>query len=99
MATLSHIEYVTAEELSEDDVNWLGGLFGLGETWTEDFAVVCVIENGSPRSYLSLDIDYARMLEAAHEAGQPVELDATVTTEKLPVNRDGWPGHWMGFVE
>lgn len=99
MTILSHVEYVTAEDLGEDDVPWLADLFSLGDSWTEDFAIVCTIEDTGPRGYLTLDLEYARMLEASQEAGIPVDLSPQVAAEKMPIHREGWPAHWLGFVE
>ena len=100
MATLSHVEYITTDEHDPDTITWLASLLGLGEEWPGDrqFAIVCVTDDGSPIGYLTEDINYARMLEDSLQHG-PVDLTAAVTAEKFPINRPGWPGHWMGIDE
>ncbi|MEV6165799.1 hypothetical protein AB0L71_28570 [Streptomyces sp. NPDC052052] len=98
-ARLSHVEYATAEEIGEDNVSWMAELVGL-PNWPadRDFAIVCVTTSEGPVGYLAEDTNYARMLEEAHTMGLPLNLSDEVTKEKLPINRPGWPGDWIGIA-
>lgn len=97
MATIERIEYVIADELGDDTVTWIAETLAGLEDWDgRDFALLAVTEpipgrdEHAVRTYLTEDIDWARMLEAASQAGQPITLSPEVAAEKLPVYREGW---------
>ncbi|WP_435597013.1 hypothetical protein [Streptomyces anulatus] len=94
----SHVEYATVDEVGEDFIAWMAGLVGIPD-WSEgrEFAVVCVTTPDGPVGYLTTDIEYARMLEESQQAGTSLELSDEVAQEKLPINRSGWPGDWIGL--
>lgn len=91
---LSHVEYLTRDEIGEDDVAWLAELFDLPPTG--EYAFLCAVDAQGQITFMTEDIDYARLLDEAAADG-PIELSAEVATEKLPLNRRGWPGSWMGL--
>lgn len=96
--SFSHVEYATADEIGEDSVSMIADHVGLsGRPEGRDFAVVCLTTAEGKVGYLTDDIEYARMLEAAHENGLPINLSDEVAQTKLPINRPGWPATWLGF--
>ncbi|MFF3547029.1 hypothetical protein ACFYXD_34980 [Streptomyces platensis] len=97
MARLSidHVEYLLAEEIGADEVTWNAELIGLSGWDGSDFAMLAVVRDGEPWTYLSDDIDYVRMLDQAGTDGIPVELTHDIAAAKLPINRPGWPSEWM----
>jgi hypothetical protein len=96
-ARLSHIEFLTAEEIGEDAVPDIAALFGLGETWTQDAALICVsvpTPGGDMirRTYIATDVPWARMLDSADG---PIDMTDAAWAQ-MPLVRDGWPTDWMG---
>ena len=96
-ARLSHIEFLTAEEIGEDAVPGVAADLGLGEGWTQDAALICMsvpVPGGDMirRTYITTDIPWARMLDSADG---PIDMTAAAWAQ-MPLVRDGWPADWMG---
>ncbi|MFF9787220.1 hypothetical protein [Streptomyces nigrescens] len=92
---INHVEYLVAEEIGADEVTWNAETAGLSGWDGSDFAMLAVIRDGQAWTYLSDDIDYVRMLDQAGTDGIPVDLTREIASEKLPINRPGWPSEWM----
>ncbi|MDT9591581.1 hypothetical protein RDV89_00785 [Nocardioides zeae] len=91
--TIKEYAFLTPQDLGEVEYARLVARYGLDTTNVTGYAMLFVVDgNGRRWTRLTLDVEYARTLVAALEAGMTSGM--ANAGEIFVLERSGWPDEW-----